>query len=33
MDAKDKLGNTALILALVQVNTEIVKLLREKGAY
>jgi ankyrin repeat protein len=33
MDAKDKLGNTALILALGQGNTEIVKLLREKGAH
>ena len=33
MDAKDKLGNTALIQALGQGNTEIVKLLREKGAH
>jgi ankyrin repeat protein len=33
MDAKGKLGNTALILALGQGNTEIVKLLREKGAH
>ena len=33
IDAKDKLGNTALILALGQVNTAIVKLLREKGAH
>jgi ankyrin repeat protein len=33
MDAKDKFGNSALILALGQDNTEIVKLLREKGAH
>ena len=33
MDAKDKLDNTALILPLGQGNTEIVKLLREKGAH
>jgi ankyrin repeat protein len=33
MDAKDKLGSTALILALGQGNTGIVKLLREKGAH
>jgi ankyrin repeat protein len=33
MDTKDKLDNTALILALGQGNTEIVKLLREKGAH
>jgi ankyrin repeat protein len=33
IEAKDKLGNTALILALGQCNTEIVKLLREKGAH
>ena len=33
MDAKDKLGNTALIITLGQDNTEIVKLLREKGAH
>ena len=33
MDAKDKFGNTALIIALGQCNTEIVKLLREKGAH
>ena len=33
MDAKDKFGNTALIITLGQDNTEIVKLLREKGAH
>jgi ankyrin repeat protein len=33
MDAKDKLDNTALILPLGQGTTEIVKLLREKGAH
>ena len=33
MDAKDKFGNTALIITLGQDNTEIVKLLREKVAH
>ncbi len=33
MNAKEKLRNTALILALGQGNTEIVKLLRDKGAH
>ena len=33
IEAKDKLGNTALILALGQGITRIVKLLREKGAH
>jgi ankyrin repeat protein len=33
MDAKYNLGNTALILALGQGNTENVKLLREKGVH
>jgi ankyrin repeat protein len=33
IEAKDKLGNTVLILALSQDNTSIVKLLREKGAH
>ena len=33
MNAKEKLRNTALILALGQGNTEIVKLLQEKRAH